>query len=301
MSKLTIDELEEISNLYKSGMYIKDIAAFKTVSMSSIYNYLREYGTRADRKILPDILEVLDLFDNKRFSLAKISSLLKADKGTISKILIAEGRDTQDVIRRCNVWFNPFEDISNADVQYWLGYICADGCVFNNSIKVYTNLDRGHLEEYKKFIGVDLHVQSHLNRHNTIDYCISFNNEQVFRYLKNLGIVPNKSKILKVSFPITFAFLRGVWDGDGCVSKHKNIRSVSSSMVTASEEFSKQICQFLKDNDIEFSCVLRSPCWNIRIKNREGSLKRFYKLLYAKGSYWLDRKKDKYLLGNDIV
>lgn len=301
MSKLTINELEEVSRLYKTGMYVKDIAALKGVSMSSIYNYLREYGTEADRKILPDIKEVLDLFDNKRLSLNKIAKVLNVDRNTISKLLIQEGRDTQNTTRKCAVWFNPFEDMTDPNVQYWLGYLCSDGNVYKNSIKIYTNIDRDHLDKYKKFIGVDLHIQSHLNKHNTIDYCAAFRNKEVFEYLNLLGIVPNKSKILKVNFPITFAFLRGIWDGDGCVSKDKHTRCISSSMVTASEQFSKQVCQFLMDNSIEFSCIFRSPCWNIRIKNRGGSLRRFYKLLYAEGSYWLSRKKDKYLLGNDIV
>jgi len=52
---------------------------------------------------------------------------------------------------------NPFEDLSSKEVQYWLGYLAADGNVNdlsqkNNRISLDTNLDPEHLEKYKKFL-----------------------------------------------------------------------------------------------------------------------------------------------------
>ena len=46
--------------------------------------------------------------------------------------------------------YNPFEDLTNEDVQYWLGWLASDGCVVGNRISLSVQRrDRDILEKLK--------------------------------------------------------------------------------------------------------------------------------------------------------
>ena len=297
---VSIEECKEAAELYLDGYKYQDICRMLDIKRADIYYRLRKLGIKGNRYANPNKEEVVELFD-QGLSLVDIAKKLGADISVISRLVRSEGRNPQEYGRLNKVNFNPFLDLSNADVQYWLGYICADGCVYRNQVRIYTNLDPDHLEAYKEFIGRDLNIQSHLNRHSSYNYCAQFNNRDVVKYLIGLGITPNKSLTLELKTPITFPMLRGMWDGDGSVVGRSKYY-VEPSLVTASGALYTQVCKFLENGQIGYRSSYCKGMYQITI-NKTGNVKNFYNKLYKDGKYFLPRKKDKYLsmLNKDIV
>ena len=82
---------------------------------------------------------------------------------SISRVLKTKGIKSrpQDVVqRRLSINENAFEDLSNEDTAYWLGFLLADGIIYRRK---YINLvalalqkrDKEHLEKFKTFLNVN--------------------------------------------------------------------------------------------------------------------------------------------------
>lgn len=281
-------------NLYKQGIGVNDIAKELECHRLTIYNYLRHGKITCNRKTKANVDCILELY-HLGMSIQDISISTNIDRGIVSHILKGYNLNTTDRSRSNKVNFNPFLDLLNPDVQYWLGYLAADGNVYGNRVRIYSNKDPNHLREYISFIGVDLKLE----KNGKDNYCVSFCNRHVANYLIKLGITPNKSKTLSINMPMTFPFLRGVFDGDGHITQRsKNYTEVG--IATASLIFKEQICNFLSYKDIHYRVSYFNPCHRITI-SRKLNVRKFYYLLYESGSYFLDRKRIKFTIDNDIV
>lgn len=152
---------------------------------------------------------------------------------------------------------NPFEDLNSPKVQYWLGVFAADGCVYKNRIEL-GSARIEHLKQYKMFLGgKDVKILSYTHSKYTTSTCysIKFSNTDVAEYLTNLGITAVKSHTLKINFPITWDFIRGAMDGDGCIMQCKNTKKEVVRLVikiaTASVMYKDQLVAFLTDEGME--------------------------------------------------
>jgi hypothetical protein len=126
---------------------------------------------------------------------------------------------------------NYFENIDTEDKAYFLGIIFADGCLINDvkrykyklSLKLHTK-DRCILEEFIKKINGEMDVWTHGQR----DICeINLSGKKIVTDLINKGVVPNKT--FTITYPIIDEylerhFLRGYFDGDGCIRISKDKR-----------------------------------------------------------------------------
>ncbi|HEY4515250.1 MAG TPA: LAGLIDADG family homing endonuclease [Candidatus Paceibacterota bacterium] len=112
------------------------------------------------------------------------------------------------------------------EMSYVLGLFAADGTMIANSRGAYFIefhlTDREVLLKIKKVLKAD-HKISMRNRHNPnhkMGYRLQIGSKEMFEDLTNLGFVPNKSLVLKMpSIPTRYIkhFVRGYFDGDGCV------------------------------------------------------------------------------------
>ena len=227
----------------------------------------------------------------------EIAKELNTYNTTIRRILLKEGLTPRTQSQeRAVVKTNPFIDLNDQQVQYWLGYIAADGNISKaprNRVNVSTNLDPDHLNKYIKFIGYPIKLLKYLNKKYQVwEYSVNFANKEVRDYLVELGLTPNKSLTLKLNFPITWHFLRGLFDGDGCVRKCGN-DNVSLDLISASIDFINQIQEFLILHNI--LCLIRKHrnLYYITINKRE-YINLIYHLMYDDSSISLDRKREKY-------
>lgn len=139
-----------------------------------------------------------------------------------------------------------FETIDSEDKAYFLGFICADGCLINdiNKYRYKLNLkihikDIHILEEFIKKINGEMDVWINGKR----NMCeISLSGKKIVSDLMDKGIFPKKT--FKLTYPkinenLERHFLRGYFDGDGCIrinidkrdgSKRGDLRIVGGSI-----------------------------------------------------------------------
>lgn len=139
-----------------------------------------------------------------------------------------------------------FEKIDTEDRAYFLGLIFSDGCVINDlerhryklCLKLH-NKDKHILEEFINFIDGEMKLWFHGQR----DMCeVSISGKKIIMDLKDKGVLSNKTFTIKypdIDENLERHFLRGYFDGDGCIrlntdkrdgSKRGDLRIVSGSI-----------------------------------------------------------------------
>lgn len=201
---------------------------------------------------------------------------------------------------------NFFENIDTEEKAYWLGFLYADGYVRkrkNSSRSEKTELklklstkDKSHLEKFK------ISIKSNSNIHDGIDKNIEYSyigiyNKKIVDDLILHGCVNRKSLIIK--FPklnkdLERHFIRGYFDGDGCISvteKYKQLNFVSGSI-----DFIKSLKNIFVEKLNVFNCKLienKKNCYYIAW-SRLNDIKTIYNYFYKDSNIFLERKKNKF-------
>ena len=223
---LTIDQKIFIKNNYKT-MSNKEIGTILNIDAEKIRRYARSLKLKKEQYLIPKE-KILTIF-NKDYSYIYDNLLecveLKSEDLYKSKY----GKYTINQ--------NYFETIDNEWKAYWLGFLYADGCnklKFNNKknkmecvLKIaLKSTDYKHLEKLKNSLQSDSPIKFRKVKlgEKTYENCeINFCNEKICRDLNKQGCVPNKSLTLKfpneniVPKKYIRHFIRGYFDGDGCV------------------------------------------------------------------------------------
>lgn len=219
-----------------------------------------------------------------------------------------------------------FEKIDNEHKAYWLGFLYADGYVEpiyrKDKIKAFrieislSEIDRPLLEAFAADIETNAKISDKTNRIDGKEYrsCrLRVNNTKMCRDLIALGCTTKKS--LTLLFPTCNIvpqeylrhFIRGYFDGDGCVYYRE--RSVVDSRnnkkynrtdllvsIVGTKDFLSEMSNILKAEDINFHFNKYGHCgksFEIRL-NKRNELHNFYNYLYADATIFLDRKKAKF-------
>ena len=130
--------------------------------------------------------------------------------------------------------YNFFQDIDNEHKAYWLGFLCADGCILDMKLKsgeripqtLQISISINDIEliyEFMRDIKIDkkVYIGTSKNKKSITQYaklCVGSN--KMCRDLISHGCVQRKTYILK--FPdideyLVRHFIRGYFDGDGSV------------------------------------------------------------------------------------
>ncbi|PIQ92394.1 MAG: hypothetical protein COV70_00670 [Parcubacteria group bacterium CG11_big_fil_rev_8_21_14_0_20_39_22] len=142
------------------------------------------------------------------------------------------------------------------DLAYAIGLIASDGCLSNKgNIIDLTSKDREQLENYLMCLRIDKKIGTKKGSGDRCYFRVQFRSVLFYEFLVEIGLFPNKSKILKeVKIPVKyfFDFLRGFFDGDGCVYSYWDRRWKSSfmfylSFTSASPDFVNWLKEKLKD------------------------------------------------------
>jgi len=193
-----------------------------------------------------------------------------------------------------------FETIDTEDKAYFLGFIVADGCVSDktNTIKI-VQKETYILYEFKKYINSDGVVFTSKNR-NISSFSISSNKTKID--LENLGIHSNKTMIVKyptIPNDLQNHFMRGVFDGDGCVTlrtdKRDNKQRGQVNICSGSYDFIKEYY----DKMVEYCNLsgrnkIRCPKGTYYVVDWGGlsDVENIYDFLYKNSTLYLKRKKE---------
>ncbi len=199
-------------------------------------------------------------------------------------------------------------------MAYVLGYFCADGCMFTNSggskyISFVSN-DKELLEKIKRILKSNHKIApKKQNRPNCKpSFWLQIGSREIYEDIAKLGLSPRKeSRLGMPCVPAEYFrdFLRGYFDGDGCISfgyyKRKNRKSktflLSVRFVCASKEFlgaiKEQLTKLLK---VEYGFITkREGCFCLTYSKKD-SIKLFQYMYKNKiEDFYLKRKYNRFL------
>ena len=196
-----------------------------------------------------------------------------------------------------------FDKIDNEISSYWLGYMFADGCVhINEERHIYqVSLGSNDIEHVAKFyhnIGATNKMSIHKN-HAKVFVCCKY----LCNALINLGCTPRKSLTLR--FPVEqqvpdnllHHFIRGYYDGDGCVSCNLKGHKYSCG-VLGTFEFLSSLRDKLKTkcdmSDKLIYTIKNNKAFNLTYASNS-DLHKLFRYLYDDATIYLDRKYKKFL------
>ena len=213
----------------------------------------------------------------------------------------------------CN--YHYFDNIDTEEKAYWLGFLTADGWI-NQSKRTNAGVtgielqygDIGHLKKFNKSIDGNYQITDRWRtcsiakdkekKHHMC--CIRIFSLTMYNTLKNLGFSNDKSydfKIPKLRHDLIRHYIRGYFDGDGCLCFTN--KSFGVSFITASRYLCDDLISILSAVSIktntstsvnEFGTTMYRP----EIHRISDKIK-FLDWIYQDCNIYLDRKYKKYL------
>lgn len=280
-------------------------------------------------------LNLLDTDDIKRYQNGDIKFHELCEKYSVSVPTMYKCFNKLKIERRsCLVYksinHSFFKHIDTEEKAYILGFYIADGCVVidkktnahNFSITI-SLLDLEILEKIKMCICPNIRINYTEERINnfgikTNTMCrLSFNSNELVNDLNNYGLGERKTYLKKtitniVPESLMFHFIRGYFDGDGCISySNTNKKHILRSgieteyvnnrfkfgIISKDESILSEIKYFLETYSLKVNDSVNRGCNTIAISNISDIIK-IYKLLYSDATIYMKRKYDKF---NEIL
>jgi hypothetical protein len=181
-----------------------------------------------------NINQIAEYYFNNKYSLNKIANIVGVSPTTIGNQLKKHGYTLDNKShdgnnRRHNIDTNFFKTIDSKNKAYILGLIISDGYVDDYTKLTFTSKDIELVEIFKK----ELKSEHKLAKYDVFDkrtkkiytrYSLQIASKEIVSDLCKLGIHSNKSfncAMPNIPKEYFWHFIRGVFDGDGCISKEK--------------------------------------------------------------------------------
>ena len=203
----------------------------------------------------------------------------------------------------CDITF--FDEIDTEEKAYWLGFLYADGYISKTSeicvdLKI---LDVAHLIKFKRSLDANTAVRSDIRLQRAR---FSVKNKYLHMALNNLGCINNKSLVLTfpnenifVNSDLIRHFIRGYFDGDGCLSFARNKYFTPRITILGTKDFLisllKHIQKYLSIENLRFYKDKRhnEQIMSLIFTKDEGIS--FLNWIYSNCTIYLNRKYSRYL------
>lgn len=306
------DNKEEIINLRKNGMYVKDIAGKYGLKTQTVYSFLIRNGIRI-RKALTDedILDICSSYTSGE-KVETISRRHHIDNAKTRSILREHGIYVvkQNDIRKYTLDETYFDKIDTANKAYILGLLYSDGNnrVDNHCIRI--SLQEGDVDILKK-IQLELNSNAPLVFKDNLNiissdglsrrsqYCLTVCSKYMSDRLVELGVVPNKSLI--VTYPNLIKdefvkdFIRGYLDGDGSISNLKQAKVSFTGCYDLFVGFDEAIYSHLGFRGHFYHCKNKAPSTYSYVFYGEYNTRKLLKWLYDGADLFMQRKYNIFL------
>lgn len=242
-------------------------------------------------------------FQTTSISLTEMGKRENVDRRTLAKHFKELGIEIVNKQNRSKFNEHIFDQIDSEEKAYWLGFIFADGYISSSPIRkgvksVYQfELSLGikdieHLNKFKRFMDYEKDIITDGNRCRFV-----VTNKYLWTLLNELGCTPNKS--LSLTFPdipqnLVKHFIRGYFDGDGCISRHVHNTCVTPHIeLLGTKQMLEQILLY-SNISAKYKHDKRhsEETWSLEWSKQEGI--DFINYLYQDCSIYLDRKYELY-------
>lgn len=206
---------------------------------------------------------------------------------------------------------NYFDVIDTEDKAYFLGLIYADGCLVlsNNTLSIsLQESDKHILEKLTELLQPNKPLIKILPRQEThkIQYRICISNKHIVQQIQKIGVFPNKS--FKIRLPtneqvpkeLLHHFIRGYFDGDGCISIYniKNKYKSCSVSIISNEYFLKELQEiFINEIGLNKTKIQKDNRHNniqSMVYGGMNNCKKIKEYLYKSATIYLNRKYEKF-------
>jgi predicted DNA-binding protein YlxM (UPF0122 family) len=305
-SILSKEQEKEILKLYSSGISMKNIGFKFDVSKQTISRALKRnfienkspYAISIEKE-----MEIIELYKEFK-SVPIISQKFKVSNTAIYNIL------KRNNIKRENKKYvideSFFDIINTQEKAYILGLFMADGYNSKDGYTLGINLkeeDKDLLERVKIEMKTDrplYFIEKKIkNKNHSNSYALEITNKNLCESANKAGIIKNKTYNLKfpnIDNELLNHFIRGYFDGDGCIYISKE------NKVTVSIILSESFCDIMKiklKNVLGFSGnIYQDKRINEKIKiwqlGGNKQCKTFMDWIYKDSKIFMKRKKNKY-------
>lgn len=329
MSKKTIfakNQIDNIQKLLNEGVSKNKIRKLYDVSYGVISRIINENNlhriisnTEIMRKRLPGYKEleeeICEYYQNNKIGMAELGEKYGLGICCIENILKrnnVERLKPWDFVKLYDIDENYFEKIDNDNKAYILGLLYADGSIGSNNYKIEISLQEEDVEILEK-IRKEFKLQRQLLFRKPPDkypnrkpqYSLRIENKTFYENLLLHGLTPRKSydaKFPQIDTKYYRSFIRGVFDGDGCL--YHNVRQNTNTITfTGTFELIDKIGDIIQNEigiikRIHVAQNSKEIDKNTRVLMFGGNnqVKRFLDWLYQDAELYLQRKYDKYCL-----
>lgn len=206
-----------------------------------------------------------------------------------------------------------FKEINNEEKAYWLGFIYADGYIsYNEEISNYElgielqTQDADHLRNFNKALKGNVPVNFRerfckLTGKLSNNCSIRFYSKEMVFDLERQGVLCRKSLILKelpkLSKELLPHFIRGYFDGNGCICYDKKQNNIRADFACGSIDFLKDIQRVLYEQGIYSYFYIPKKeeakySFRLLIKGMRNT-NNFFNYIYKDCNIYLPRKKNK--------
>ena len=304
--------IQDIINEHNNGMTYKEIANRYETSPSSIGRLLRSNGYYVRTKCTSDLEnEICNKYvastDN---TIKKLALEYKVSERTISNLLKQRNIPiikSNILNRKYSINEHYFDTVDSDNKAYILGLLYADG---NNTERGTISIslqeqDKSILEKINRELNYDKDLifinYKEKSENWSNQYMLRITNKYMSSRLVELGVIPNKSLLIK--FPDWLAseyyphFIRGYFDGDGCIPKKLSEKHLS---LIGTYDFCMSIKNILK-NELNIHSSISLCHGNSSISTRvlyiSGKIQteKFLDYIYKDSDLYIERKYNLYL------
>lgn len=188
-----------------------------------------------------------------------------------------------------------FETIDTEGKAYFLGLMYSDGSVMERGF--YLKLkDEDVIQQFKE----ELHAEAPIRRIETPwdAYIIQIYSQKLCLHLINQGCVPNKTRVIQVPSlrsDLYRHFIRGFFDGDGCLQLNDKIYHCSFDLTSASLQFLEQLRPIITAKAKTNGSIQKENNYNVwHLRYGGHQVVQIMDWLYENSHFYMKRKYDKY-------
>lgn len=194
-----------------------------------------------------------------------------------------------------------FDDINTEQKAYFLGLMFSDGSVSRTQFYL-KMIDYDIVYKFKVALESDVEIitrNDNVPTHNT-SYILLISSKRMCDVLSSWGCTPNKTRTIR--FPNIEAkfyphFIRGFFDGDGCIGLDAKIYHCYFDIVSASKLFLEDIRPIITENAITDGRIQKEKNYNIwHLRYNGHQIIKILDWLYKDATVYLNRKYFKYTL-----
>jgi len=247
--RLASEVLESHMLYFDDDITVEEIAKEQNISTYQVYERFKHFGLESKRPrgsnlTGDDISQIVKLHaedqapreieENLGISSSTVRKVLKKlgiESRSLSEAMnlaLSRGRDKNRNSINANIKLDFFEQMT-VDLAWFLGAVCSDGSIgFNYGPNKTTcsfslaSIDRDFVEKLGALVGLSP-SKSMSSTYDTPIWTLRCSNKHFVNHLKGLGIHSNKSSTVTIPEAIPPElirhFIRGYFEGDGCVSK----------------------------------------------------------------------------------